>query len=348
MSRSRNLLLLPVLLLALLVAGCGGDDGAGSVPSDAVAVVGDDEIAKADFDRVLDQAKRSYTQQKRAFPKPGSPDYEQLKGQIMQFLVQRSQFEQRAEDLDVEVSDEELDKRLKQVKKQYFAGNDKRYKEQLAKQGLSEEQLRSDLQAQLLSEAIYKDVTGGLKVSDAEVQKYYRSHQSQYQQPESRDVRHILVKKKALAERIFQQLEGGASFAKLARRYSEDPGSKAQGGKLTIAKGQTVGPFDQTAFLLGKGQLSRPVKTQYGYHIIEPLSAVKGKRLTPLAQVRQSIRQQLLQAKRNEAMSKWVEETRTDFAERTAFQVGFQPPATATTGTTGTTGTSGTTATTDR
>ena len=256
----------------------------------------------------------------------------------MQFLVQRSQFEQRAEDLDVKVSDEELDKRLKQVKKQYFAGNDKRYKEQLAKQGLSEEQLRSDLQAQLLSEAIYKDVTGGLKVSDAEVQKYYRSHQSQYQQPESRDVRHILVKQKALAERIFQQLEGGASFAKLARRYSEDPGSKAQGGKLTIAKGQTVGPFDQTAFLLGKGQLSRPVKTQYGYHIIEPLSAVKGKRLTPLAQVRQSIRQQLLQAKRNEAMSKWVEETRTDFAERTAFQVGFQPPATGTTGATDTAG----------
>jgi foldase protein PrsA len=334
----RHLALILVALLALLASACGGEES-GTVPADAVALVGSDTITKAEFDQVLSQAKRGYAQQKRAFPKAGSADYEQLKGQIIQFLVQRSQFEQRAEDMDVDVSEKAIADRLAQVKKQYFAGNDKRYQEQLRKQGLSEEQLRADIKAQLISEAIFKDVTGQVKVADSDIKAYYDSHQKQYTQPESRDVRHILVKGKALANRLYTRLQKGASFASLARKYSQDPGSKAQGGKLTIAKGQTVAPFDQTAFLLGKGTISRPVKTQYGYHIIQPLSNVKPERLTPLAQVRASIRQQLLQTKKNEAMSAWVEETRKEFEDKTSYQVGYTPPSTSTT-TTGTGATS--------
>jgi foldase protein PrsA len=325
----RHVAVVLLALLALLAAGCGGESPR-SVSADAVAQVGDDEISKAEFDRVLGQAKRGYAQQKRSFPKPGSADYEQLKGQIVQFLVQRSQFEQRAEDMDIDVSDKQVQQRLAQVKKQYFGGNDKRYRKQLAQQGLSEQQLRSDIRAQLVSEAIFKQVTGKVQVDEAQIRSYYGAHRKQYTQPESREVRHILVKSKALANRLYRRLQAGASFAKLARRYSEDPGSKAQGGKLTVAKGQTVAPFDQTAFLLGTGTISRPVKTQYGYHIIQPLSAVKPERATPLAQVKSSIRQQLLQTKKNEAMSAWVEETRKQFEDKTSYQVGYRPPATTT------------------
>jgi parvulin-like peptidyl-prolyl isomerase len=77
------------------------------------------------------------------------------------------------------------------------------------------------------------------------------------------------------------------------------------------------------------------VKTQYGYHIIEPLSDIKPAETTPLKEVKESIRQQLLQTKRNGAMTKWVEDTKKDFAKQTDYQVGFKPPAsaTATTGT---------------
>ena len=333
MRRTRFSLLF-LAVLGLLVAGCGGNDGPGEVPSDAVAVVGDRTITKTDFDTVLEQARRGYKQQQRPFPKPGSPEYEQLKRQILQFLVQRSQFEQKAEDLDVQVSDKQVDTRLKQVKQQYFQGNQKRYEQQLKQQGLSEDQLRRDLRAQLLSEEIFKKVTSDVKVTDEEVRKYYNENQKQYRTPESRDVRHILVKRKALANRLYRQLQNGADFARLARRHSEDPGSKPQGGKLTIARGQTVALFDQTAFMLGKGRISRPVKTQFGYHIIQPISNVKPAKVTPLAQVKESIRQQLLQTKRNEAMSDWVEETKKDFEDETAYQVGYSPPQTGTTGTT--------------
>ena len=335
MRRLNPLLALLALLvpLTLLASACGGGEEDGSVPSDAVAVVGEAEVPKSEFDALIAQAKRSYKQQKRDFPKAGTPEYATLKNQAVAFLVQRAQFEQQAEELDVEISDKQVDARLEQIKKQYFGGDQKRYDAQLKEQGLTEQQVRRDIRAQLLQEELSKKVTGGVKVSDAEVKSYYEKNKDQYGQPESRDVRHILVPTKRQAQTIHTQLRGGGNFAQLAKRHSKDPGSKGQGGKLTVSKGQTVPPFDKAAFELRKNQLSQPIKTQYGWHLIEPLSAVKPARTTPLKEVRESIKQQLLQTKKNERMTKWVEDTKKDFADRTDYQVGYAPPETATTAT---------------
>jgi parvulin-like peptidyl-prolyl isomerase len=322
-----------VLLLALLVlpaAACGGDDDE-NVPGDAIAVVDGNSIAKTEFDGLISQAKRSYEAQKRPFPKVGTSEYNVLKNQAVQFLVQRAQFEQKAEELDVEVSDKQVEDRLKQIKKQYFAGNQKRYEQQLKQQGLTDEQVRRDIRAQLIQEGIFKNVTDEVKVSDKDIEEYYDKNKAQYGTPESRDVRHILVPTKKQADRLYAQIKGGADFAKLAKQFSKDPGSKDQGGKLTVNRGQTVEPFDKQAFALKKNTLSQPVKTQYGYHLIEPLSDVKPAKTTPLKQVKESIRQQLLQTKKNEAMTEWVEDTKNEFADETTYQVGFAPPKTATT-----------------
>ncbi len=331
MSHSRFLVLLLVLVGVLTLAvGCGGGDDGKAVSRDSIAVVGDRDVPKEEFDALMAQAKKSYDAQKREFPKAGTAEYDTLKNQAVQFLVQRAQFEQEAEELGVDVSDEDVDKRLEQIKKQYFGGDDKRYKDQLSKQGLTEDQVRKDVRAQLIQEGIFEKVTDAAKATDAEIEKYYNDNREQYGTPESREVRHILVPTKKLADRIYGELEAGGDFAKLAKKYSKDPGSKDQGGKLTIARGQTVEPFDQTAFLLPVGKVSRPVKTQYGYHLIEPISAIKPAKTTPLAQVKESIKQQLLQTKRNEAMTKWVEDVRKEYAEKTSYQVGFNPPPSAT------------------
>ena len=338
--RHTRFLLLILFALVLLAAGCGGDDGPETVPGDAIAVVDGNAIAKTEFDGLISQAKKSYTAQKKDFPKVGTAEYNVLKNQAVQFLVQRAQFEQKADELDVEVTDKQIEDRLKQIKKQYFGGDQKRYEQQLKQQGLTDEQVRRDVRAQLVQEGIFKKVTTDVKVTDADIQAYYTKNKSQYGTPESRDVRHILVTGKPLADRLYAQLKAGGDFAALAKKHSKDPGSKDQGGKLTVSRGQTVEPFDRTAFLLPKNGLSRPVKTQYGFHIIQALSDVKPAKTTPLKDVKASIKTQLEQTKKNEAMTKWVEETKQEFADQTTYQVGFAPPKTATTASTSTSTTS--------
>jgi foldase protein PrsA len=323
-----RVLLVPALVLAFLAAGCGGGDD--SVPADAVAEVDGEPIGVAEFEGVLNQARQSYKNQEREFPKAGSQEYQTLKNQAVQFLVQRAQFEQAAEEMGIEVTDQQVEDRLGQIKKQYFGGDQKKYEAQLKEQGLTEGQVRADIRSQLVSERISAEVTKGLKVSDAEIGAYYRKNKKQYEQPQSRDVRHILVKTKQQADRLHAQLRGGADFAVLARRHSTDTASKASGGKLTITRGQTVAAFDKRAFELGVNEISGPVKTEFGFHLIQALSKVKAATTTPLKDVREAIRGQLLQEKKNEAMTEWVDELKADYEDKVAYAVGYQPPPTAT------------------
>jgi parvulin-like peptidyl-prolyl isomerase len=322
------LLLCTLFALTVGLAGCGGGDE--DVPADAVAVVDGEEIAKSDYDALIAQAKKSYANQKREFPKAGSQEFQTLRNQAVQFLIQREQFEQEAEDMDVEVTDKQVNARLEQIQKQYFGGDKKKYEKQLKDQGLTDTQVRNDIRSQIVSEKIFEQVTREVKITDAEVEKYYNENKQQYSQPESREVRHILVKTKAKADELYAELQAGADFSALAKKHSEDTGSKANGGKLTISKGQTVAPFDQTAFLLKKNDISKPVKTEFGYHIIQPLSDVKPAKTTPLKDVEESIKQQLQQEKKNEAMTKWVDDLKKDYEDKINYAVGFNPPPAAT------------------
>jgi parvulin-like peptidyl-prolyl isomerase len=321
----RRLVLFGFASLALLVAGCGGTSNA-TLGSDDVAVVGDQQVSKQEFQQLMARAKKSYDQQKRPFPKAGSAEYEQLKGQAITFLVQQAEVNEQAKKLGVDITDDKVDKEIARYKKQFYGGSDARYEKAVKQQGLTDEQAREAIRQQLVSQALFKKVTGDIKASDADIKQYYNSHKSQYVQPESRDVRHILVTKKALADSLYQQLKNGGNFAKLAKQYSKDPGSAANGGKLTVSKGQTVPQFDKAAFSLKTGQISQPVHTQYGYHIIQALTGIKAATTTSLAQVRASIRQQLEQQKKNDKITKWLEDTKKSYCGgKIKYQVGYQP-----------------------
>lgn len=318
-----RLLVLPALLVALL-AGCGG--GSKDVPKDAVAVVDGQSIPRSEYDALITQAKKSYTTQKREFPKAGSAEFQTLRNQAVQFLVQREEFEQQAKDLGIEVTDKQLEDRLKQIKTQYFGGDEKKYQAQLKTQGLSDKQVRADIRAQIISEQLFEKVTKDVKVTDEEIKQYYEKNTSQYSQAESREVRHILVKTRAQANDIYDQLQNGADFGELAKKFSQDTGSKANGGKLTITKGQTVAPFDQTAFLLKTNAISKPVKTEFGYHVIQPIGDVKPAKTQPLKDVKETIRSTLLQTKKNTAMTKWVDDLKKKYESDVAYATGFTPP----------------------
>jgi parvulin-like peptidyl-prolyl isomerase len=333
MKRVQLIALLAVGLVAAFVAvGCGSENE--SVGANDVAVVGDEPITKEQFDQLLDRARDNYAKNKQDFPAAGTPQYVALRRQAMQFLVQREQFEQRAEDLGLTISDSDVEKQMLTIKSQYFGKNgkcdaacEKKYSAEIKKQGVTDEQVREDVRASVVQNKIYEKVTAGVTVSDKEVDEYYKKNKQNYIQPASRDVRHILVKKKALADGLYQRAINGENFAALAKKYSTDPGTKKQGGKLPISKGRQVPEFDKAAFGLKTGEISHPVKTSYGWHIILALNGIKKQKVTPLSEVKPAIRQQLLQQEKTDAMKDWVEKTQKSFEEKTTYQVGYEPPA---------------------
>ncbi|HEX7524971.1 MAG TPA: SurA N-terminal domain-containing protein, partial [Gaiellaceae bacterium] len=216
-----------LVLFAAVFAGCGG--GSASLKSNDVAAVGNIHISKTAFDALIAQAKRSYRTQvpPKVFPKAGTADYETIKGQAVTLLVQQAEREDKASSMGIKVTNADIQKRLDTIKKQYFAGSEKKYQAQLKKQSLTDAEVRDDIRQQLISEDVFAKVTKDVKVSDSAIHAYYVAHPTLYSQPQSRDVRHILVKSQSLAQSIYSQLKSGndKTWCTLAKKYSQDPSS---------------------------------------------------------------------------------------------------------------------------
>jgi len=138
----------------------------------------------------------------------------------------------------------------------------------------------------LLAGSTYSAISQNLPIGDEQIRQYYEQHKAEF---ESVKASHILIRFKgspapvrqgqkdltqdealAKAQAIYKELQGGADFATVAKRDSDDAGSGVQGGSLgTFHRGQMVPEFEQAAFSLPVGQASEPVKTQFGYHIIK-------------------------------------------------------------------------------
>jgi peptidyl-prolyl cis-trans isomerase D len=138
-------------------------------------------------------------------------------------------------------------------------------------------------------------------VAPGDVEKYYNDNIQTYSTPEQVRASHILLKTegkddaevKAKAESILKQAKGGADFAELAKKYSEDEGSAAQGGDLDyFGRGKMVKEFEDVAFSLPPGSISDLVKTQFGYHIIKVVDKREAS-TRPLDEVRAQITDQL-------------------------------------------------------
>jgi parvulin-like peptidyl-prolyl isomerase len=330
-----RLLALPVLatVLAFVVVGCGGggDSGADTssqaVPTDAIAVVGETQISRAEYDRFFEQTEAAYKAQGREFPKVGSPEYEQLKSQAVDYLVQRVLLQREAASLGIEVTEADVQKKLTELVDQYFEGDKAKYQAEIKKQGLTEEDVQSDIRAQIINQRVFDRVTKGVTVTPDEIKKYYEDNKKDFTTPESRDVAHILVKTKKEAEDIQKQLDDGADFAELAKKYSQDTASAKDGGKLTDQKGSFVPEFEEVAFALDTGQYSDPTKTQFGWHIIKALDDTKAAATQSFDQVEAQIEEQLLQQKKNEKMNAWVSDVETKHAGEISYAVGFKPLA---------------------
>src|ERR1700681_87764 len=157
-------------------------------------------------------------------------------------------------------------------------------------------------------------IAAATTVVDQDLQSYYDQHREEYRVPEQVKVSHILIKTplpapgekedakaaadaRAKAEGILKEVKAGGDFAKLAEKYSDDPGSAKAGGELGwIGRGRTVPEFEKAAFSLGKGQTSDLVKSSYGFHIIR-VEDKQDAHLKTLAEVKSEIEEKVKQQK---------------------------------------------------
>ncbi|KZD28266.1 peptidylprolyl isomerase [Bacillus cereus] len=200
------------------------------------------------------------------------------------------------------VSDEEAKKQVEAAKEQM---GDK-FKVALEQVGLkNEDELKERMKPEIaLEKAIRATVT------DKDVKDNHK--------PEMK-VSHILVKDEKTAKEVKEKINNGEDFTALAKQYSEDTSSKEQGGEIAgFAPGQTVKEFEEAAYKLDAGQVSEPIKTSYGYHIIK---VTDKKELKPFDEVKDTIRKDLEQQRLQDATGKWKQQVINDLLKEADIKV---------------------------
>lgn len=158
-----------------------------------------------------------------------------------------------------DVSEKDVDKELETVKEQ--VGEE--FEQVLEMQGVTEEELRTDIKTSLLQE---QAITEGIEVEEEEMKKHYERMQKEI------EARHILVEDEETAKDIKKKLDDGGDFEKLAKKHSTDEGSAEEGGNVGFfSVGAMVPEFEDKAFSMKKGEISEPVQSDFGFHIIEVL-----------------------------------------------------------------------------
>jgi peptidyl-prolyl cis-trans isomerase C len=187
------------------------------------------------------------------------------------------------------------------------AGSDENFTRQLKTVGMTGDDLKKKLIEEAVADAVLeRSIT--FEVSDADVKKFYDDNPAEFEQAEQVKAAHVLVgtkgdlgddlsadKKKEklkLAEDILKRARAGEDFAELAKKYSDDPGSKNNGGVYTFPRGQMVPEFEAAAFGLEPGKVSDIVTTQFGYHIIKLIEKIPASKVE-LAKAEPKIKQYL-------------------------------------------------------
>jgi len=336
--RNRRFFVLVACCAAVLAvaAGCGSSSSSNGVPKGAIATVNGKPITKAQFDTALAQYNRSAAHAGQKGVKCCGSDYQTVvQTKIVPYLVQRTEFEQQAKKLGAVVAPKDVDAAIKKIVDQYFGGSQTKFLAAIKKQGSTPAEVRDTVSLNVLQQKVTAKLTAGIKITNAEALAYYTKNKSQYVKPTSRDLSHILVKTKALADKLYTQLKGGADFAKLAKKYSTDKSSGVNGGKLGVqAENALVAPFSKVAFAIPTGTISKPVHTQFGWHIIKANGPVIPKSTAPFKAEKAAIVQQLLQAKKGNATSAWQTKIETFYAKRVKYAGGYAPPQATTPGAT--------------
>lgn len=357
-------LVLVVAALAFSIASCKSE-----LPENAVAKVGDIYITVEQLDAEVAKEAAAYGITPEAYPDSYEQYYKSLSKDVLQNLVLNELADQEAAKLGLSVTDAEVQTELDGYVSSYYAGDQAALAEALTAEGYTLDDFKTNVKDGLLRSKVKDEVTKDFTSVPAEqVTAYYEANKTSYYVEPSREIRHILIVAgatstasttttqgsgttaapataavteadwaKALntAKEVRRKLVSGGDWAKLASEYSDDFATKDKGGVMgLITQGQTTKAFEDAAFALGLNEISQPVRTVYGYEIIQATAVTKGGQQT-LDEVKSQIESQLLAETQNTAWSTWLEQRKA--AAHVIYRDDLKPETTSTESTTTTT-----------
>jgi foldase protein PrsA len=269
-------------------------------------------------------AKGQTTPSDATYKKQCQQQYASLRDQVMQFLISASWINQEAASRNVKLTDAEVKKQFDSTKKQSFP-KDADYQNFLKSSGMTEADLLFRVRLDSLSNKLRTQVTKGKdNVTPAQISAYYNKNKSKFASAEKRDIRLVLTKTKPKAEQARAALKGGQSFKTVAKKFSIDQSSKANGGKLAgVQKGQQEQALDTAIFAAKKGVLTGPVKTQFGYYVFQ-VSAITPASQQTLAQATPTIKSLLASQGQQKALDAFVKDFQKKWKDRTTCRDGYK------------------------
>ena len=219
---------------------------------------------------------------------------------ILDIEIMREVAIQKGQELKIDVSDIEIDKRLTQLKSRH--SSDEEFFKELSKSGNTLERIKKEIKRDIMIFKLIKtDIHNKIKISDQQAQDYYEKNKDIFKNSERVRASHILTQvtsdmndsdkknAKKKMEDVLQKAKAGEDFAELAKKYSEGP-SASRGGDLNyIEKGQMVKNFEDVVFKLKVGEISGIVETQFGYHIIKVFDKKEASGFRPFNEVKKRI-----------------------------------------------------------
>jgi peptidyl-prolyl cis-trans isomerase SurA len=292
---------------------------AARVVDKVVAVVNDDIILDSEVDQYAAPLLRGPLD---TSTEDGKKKWLEMKHKALDALIDSKLIQQQAAELKLSVTNDEVERAWDEVKKQNNL-DDATFAEALKSQGFTPEGYRKSLKRQMLElKVINTAVRSRVSVSDEEVKTFYHQNERQMGGDKTAHLRQILIavgpdasaeevdRKKRVAEGIISQARKGTSFVELAKKFSDDDLTKAEGGDLGwIGKGVLQDALDEAVAGMDPGDVRGPIRTGRGFHVVQLVERKAGD-MKPFDEVKDQIRRQLYDQQVEKASQSWLKELR--------------------------------------
>lgn len=268
-----------IMVLVISMVGCKNEK---SVDEEIVAKVNGEAITKNELYNLM---------------------VEQYGTQALDSLIGEKIINAELEKQKIEVSEGDIEAELNKIKQYYES--DQAFTEAMAYYGYTLDDIKKDITMNVQIERL---LGPNITIGEEDISSYFEQNKTSFDQKEEVRARHILVKTEEQAKEIKEKISAGEDFAQLAKEHSTDEMTKESGGDLGFfGKGKMVKEFEEEAFGLGIGEISNPVKTDYGYHIIKVEEKKEAKEAT-LEEHKDEIKDILVEAKLPEVYQNWYQE----------------------------------------